>query len=199
MDELRMLDLIHRRTPDAALPVARIVTCAGATPAVWTIVGVSALLACGRSRSWAPLLRSLCALAATTLARRILAEAIDRPRPPRRLWRAPWSGPSFPSRHTTLGTTAAGLAANALAGHGAGWVAVPVGGAIGASRLVLGVHWPSDVLAGWALAAVALTAARHIRASPSIEQPHQPDQMTHTAPFARRSAGSATARPALTE
>jgi undecaprenyl-diphosphatase len=40
-----------------------------------------------------------------------------------------------------------------------GVLLVVIGPAIGLSRLVLGVHWPSDVLAGWAYGSVALCSA----------------------------------------
>jgi undecaprenyl-diphosphatase len=57
---------------------------------------------------------------------------------------------SFPSSHSA-GTMMTGVAI-ALAARG-GWagllVALLVAGTIGWSRAALGVHWPSDVLAGW--------------------------------------------------
>lgn len=161
MDEVRMLDWVRRRAPRGAVPLARAISRLGATPPVWTAVGASALLAGIRTRRWGPLLHPICTLAAASTARRALAEVINRARPPERLWQAPWSGPSFPSRHTTLGTVGAALVAGALApGSRASRVVWPVAGAIGISRLVLGVHWPSDVLAGWVFAATTLAVAR---------------------------------------
>ncbi len=81
---------------------------------------------------------------------------VGRPRPPLALRLVRESGPSFPSGHTT-GTTALFVAAALIA-----WPVVPRRGkfavaatalalsiGVGVSRLVLGVHWGSDVIAGW--------------------------------------------------
>jgi len=86
---------------------------------------------------------------------------------------------SFPSGHSTLSPivyfTLAGLVA---AGEGRRaqkalliGAAVALVLAIGVSRVYLGVHWPTDVLAGWALGtavAVVATLAVHLVA------PHRP-------------------------
>jgi undecaprenyl-diphosphatase len=76
---------------------------------------------------------------------------------------------SFPSGHTT-GTTvvwllSAWMVGRWVIGRGAGRVVVWVAAllmiiAVGATRVYLGVHFPSDVLAGWALgSAWAVTIA----------------------------------------
>ena len=90
------------------------------------------------------------------------------------------SDASFPSGHAT--DSAAVLVAIALVlavfvlrrpimRVGSIVAAAVLSGAIGTSRLVLGVHWPTDVLAGWALGisiaiAVATSAALLARITP---------------------------------
>nr|WP_231973797.1 phosphatase PAP2 family protein [Mycobacterium sp. E1319] len=81
---------------------------------------------------------------------------VDRPRPATMLVAAPST--SFPSGHA-LETTAALLALvsfllpllNRALGRVTVAVATAVGLAVGVSRVALNVHYPSDVLAGWAL------------------------------------------------
>jgi undecaprenyl-diphosphatase len=76
---------------------------------------------------------------------------------------------SFPSGHSSAGIylfLAAGLvllhvgrANGRKALTRAGAVLIVVGPLIGVSRLVLGAHWPSDILAGWAFGSAALLIA----------------------------------------
>lgn len=69
----------------------------------------------------------------------------------------PVTGLSFPSGHATNSAivylTLAGLIAQVERGHAVRTFTMVVAGllvgAIGFSRVYLGVHWPSDVLAGW--------------------------------------------------
>ena len=72
--------------------------------------------------------------------------------------------PAFPSGHTTDATAVLATGAYLLVREGIlpGRIAVPVAAALslvtGASRVVLGWHWASDVLGGW-LAGGAVAAA----------------------------------------
>ena len=82
---------------------------------------------------------------------------IDRARPPVADWAGPAGGASFPSGHATDSMLAALACAWALCARlRPGWprrLAFAAAGAyalfIGWSRIWLGVHWPTDVLAGW--------------------------------------------------
>jgi membrane-associated phospholipid phosphatase len=101
---------------------------------------------------------------------------ISRARPPVADWAGAAGGASFPSGHTTAATLVALSCAWALAGRAKpGWPrrAVWAGAAayavtVGWSRVWLGVHWPTDVAAGWlfgaawtagCIAAITLPAA----------------------------------------
>jgi undecaprenyl-diphosphatase len=100
------------------------------------------------------------ALGVTALVGDVTKRIVDRGRPPASVRLLVEGEPSFPSGHAannaavylTLGLVLAVFVfrrplSRVAVIAGAGLIA----GAVGISRLVLGVHWPSDVLAGWAL------------------------------------------------
>jgi membrane-associated phospholipid phosphatase len=88
----------------------------------------------------------------------LLKVLIHRPRPELFFGLVPTETYSFPSGHALVPTVYFGILAGILA-PGARWrAAVAVMAAfLGLSRVYLGYHYPSDVVAGWALALVWLT------------------------------------------
>lgn len=106
---------------------------------------------------------------------------INRARPPVADWAGPAGGPSFPSGHTTGATLFAiccawALTARVPAGRARRvmWTAAALYAAvIGWSRIWLGVHWPTDVVAGllfsmaWTCGIMAALPARGWRPWPA--------------------------------
>ncbi len=91
---------------------------------------------------------------------------VGRPRPPRAIWLVTAHGASFPSGHaanvTLVGAAAMAIAFLVTRRRSVRAVATTLGilaiAAVGFSRVELGVHWTTDVLAGGLVALVWLAA-----------------------------------------
>ncbi len=171
---------------DPALPIgpwwlqesARDITALGGFT-VLTLVAVTAiaLLAIrGRATQAAIFAATVVAAQATS---EILKAWLGRPRPPLRLHLDLDYGASFPSGHAMMSAvvylTLASVMTNGQSRRRGRIPAVAMAmvliGAIGVSRVYLGVHWPSDVLAGWLLGSAFAVAAALILAAARREPP----------------------------
>ena len=98
----------------------------------------------------------------------VIKHLVQRPRPDLVSHEAAIYSASFPSGHTLMATVVYITFALLLAADFADRrvreyllaIAWLVAFAVGASRIYLGVHWPSDVLAGWSLGALWMLAMR---------------------------------------
>jgi len=150
--------------------------------------GGAALLAGGlvlvvavRRHSYRPLLALGAAVAGAVVVAELVKDVVDRARPgPATMLGTPETGSGFPSAHTLVFAALAGAVAlvvwrtSTSAGVRAAVVTVAAASstAMGASRLYLGDHWLTDVLASYALAGVILTAvAALIPPRPPVRSP----------------------------
>jgi membrane protein DedA with SNARE-associated domain/membrane-associated phospholipid phosphatase len=146
--------------------VAKVVTALGSAAIALPLAAVCAAALAARRR-WAELGVLVVGLAIVVVGVHVLKDAVDRPRPGGGL--VPVSGSSFPSAHAAYATLYVWLAVTIVMrlrpgmARGAAVVAggIALTALIGLSRVYLGVHYMSDVSAGWALglAAFSLCAA----------------------------------------
>ncbi|GAA3634390.1 phosphatase PAP2 family protein [Microlunatus ginsengisoli] len=190
------LDLaISLRTP-TSVTVAKVLTNLGG-PIGLTIITISiALIMTVRWRSRTPFLLLAIGTAGSLLMTTVGKDLVGRSRPPQAQAVAPYeTSPSFPSGHALNNTVVACLVAYLLLLHLASLLAriitvtlaVVWFVAIGLTRVFLGYHWLTDVMAGWLLGLawtamvitshrIYLTVRRHNRII--SEHPHaaQPSQ-----------------------
>ena len=159
-EDTRALLVVQRSLGrDTVVASARALSHFGEHAAGWLLIGAVATIRCEapQRREWATATGSVfLAHAAAVIVKRI----VRRPRPQdlrvRVLVKTP-SRLSFPSAHVTS-TTAAAVSYGRLLRPGAASVILPaVAVSMGISRMVLGVHFPTDVAAA---AALGLTVAK---------------------------------------
>ncbi|GAA3397562.1 glycosyltransferase 87 family protein [Cryptosporangium minutisporangium] len=161
--------------------IAGIVTQLGSGAVLYPVLAVLALLRRVSGVPWRSAVAPLVVLAAAQTVEAVTFVTLVRP--------GPVGGEtSFSSGHVLAAVLGWGLVAREFRGRGRFVLVGVVGAAVGLSRVVLGVHWLTDVVVGWALGAVVLTAVAAVPAGRSAD--HRPREE----PSAGSAAGSAIRR-----
>jgi membrane protein DedA with SNARE-associated domain len=160
--------------------VAKVVTALGSGVVTWGLTVVCAALLAARRR-WTELAVLIAGMTLISIGFQEIKVVVDRPRPPDPL--TAFSGSSFPSGHAAHSVLYVWLAVTIVMrlrpGMARGAAVVAAGIAltalVGLSRVYLGVHYLSDVSAGWALgvAAFSICAAVALVISQVRQNPRQ--------------------------
>jgi membrane-associated phospholipid phosphatase len=147
LDRRLLSALVARRSPALKRPAVGLT--ALAEPAVvLPTCALAAAVGLARGVPAGVVARQVGWAAAGIGARRLLAEAVRRGRPPESWWWHAPAGHSYPSRHVTWAVLGFGVAADVTGvGRRLRPSAIVLTAVVASTRLVLAVHWPSDVLA----------------------------------------------------
>lgn len=146
---------VHVHVGDPVVAAGYAITLLGGTDAVLPVTAACAagLLA---MRLWHSALALVAAVVLTQLVVQVAKGLVERSRPPANASVAEAGGFSFPSGHSATSAALFGLLALVAARHLQGRARLLVAGAgvalflvVGASRVVLSAHYPTDVVAGW--------------------------------------------------
>jgi membrane-associated phospholipid phosphatase len=153
---------VHNHAVEPVTGWVFVLTALGST---YVLIGVvlSAALGLTLRGRWRSAVTLVAAYVVTDVTVVVVKLIVSRPRPDASLTEA--GGFSFPSGHSAMSMVVYGCLAFALARAVRGFprVALALAGgllviAIGLSRIYLGVHYPSDVIAGWTTGAAILIA-----------------------------------------
>ena len=147
-----------------------------------------------RRRDWRPLALLTAAVAGAAGLYNIVKLLAGRPRPPAAIWIGHYTGASFPSGHATQATAVYAMLAIVL-GTGLSFrkrailwsAAALIVLIVGASRIYLGAHWLTDVLAGYALGAtwaaiviaILLTTSQGTSQAETMQHQHHAPKAEH--------------------
>jgi undecaprenyl-diphosphatase len=153
---------LNQHASDKLTGVALDVTALGAGTVVWLVVIIASVFLWSTRHHYSAILLWV-AMAGAGLINSTLKAFYARPRPQLFEWRAPYAGEtSFPSGHS-MGSAVAYLSLAYLVSRleptkklrrFTFFVAIVIIIAVGISRMYLGVHYPSDVMAGWAMGVI---------------------------------------------
>jgi membrane-associated phospholipid phosphatase len=161
LDGRALAESIEDRNADLTT-VAVVITTLGSTVAM-AVLAIAVGAWCWWRGRRADAVLAVGAMAGASLLFRGLKLVLDRARPPIADHVVPVSSESLPSGHATMSTVVIGtivalawsgrsvVERTAMVAVAALWV-----GVVGATRVYLGVHWLSDVVAGWAVGAAWL-------------------------------------------
>jgi membrane-associated phospholipid phosphatase len=150
------------------------ITAVGSDLSLWIAVLIGGAILGWLSRSWRPLFVLALVMGGAVSLDHLIKFIVARMRPSSLLWASPARDWSFPSGHATESAavylTLALMFANTQRRLGVKLVTytIAIAGAflIGVSRVYLGVHWPTDVIVGWALgfawSAIVLVASSSV-------------------------------------
>lgn len=163
--DLAVVRAMHAGVFADATAAASAITDLAATRAILLTAAIVALaLLALRHRRGA--LSVLLAVALTQAVVQVLKELVERGRPPDSIASADPAGYSFPSAHSASAMAVYGLLALVAARHVRGWVgatvccaAAAIVAGVGLTRVYLGAHYPSDVVAGWLVGALVAGSA----------------------------------------
>ena len=163
--DLAAVRLLHRLSFDEATALATGITDLASTTTV-LLVAAAAAAALALRGHWHGAVSVAVSVGATQVVVYGIKALVARGRPPASSAFVDAAGYAFPSAHAASGVALYGLLAlltlrrlNGRVQVAAGALALMAVGSIGLTRVYLGAHYPSDVLAGWLVGAVVAAGA----------------------------------------